>query len=123
MNRSEKIFANHFLTDHDSILEVVTFPGHERHFQVTSQGHFTSLYSISFCKEVTFLDSLSLLYSRFQVDTGFLVCFNELGELVYFQIVFKADELLYFISLITHMDLIGIHEFHQSFSFGMDLDA
>src|SRR5690349_11094436 len=122
MNRSKQIFFYHSFTDHDRILEVVTFPWHECHFQVLTEGELTILRCITFSKEITTLHLLSFFHSRFQVDTGFLVCLDELREPVNSQVIFKTYQLLLLITFVTDMYLICINKLDHAISFRVYLD-
>ena len=122
MNRSKQILTNNSLTDHDSILKVVTLPWHECHFQVLSECQFAILCCITFGKEITPLYPLTFLYSRFQVDTGFLVCLDELGKSVNSQVIFKAHQFLLFIAFVPDMNFVCIYKLDHAISFGMYLD-
>ncbi len=117
MNRGEKIFLYYFLADHDGILEIVSLPGHERHFQVTTQGQFAILHGISFGQEIAFLDLLAFPDGRLQVDTGFLVGFDELGQLIDLQVFFKRHQFLLLVPVITDMDFVGVDKFNDTFPF------
>ena len=121
MNRSKKIFAGNLFADHDRIFKVVSFPGHERHFKVTPERQLAIFGCISFGKKVSVLHPLSFLHGGTQVDTGFLVRFHELGKLVYLEVIFKAHQLLRFISFVAHMDLVGIHKFNHAIAVCMYL--
>ena len=107
------------LGDHDGVLEVVTFPRHERHFQVTTQAEFTILGSISLTQDLTLLHLLSFEDDRLQVDTGALVGLHELGELVGLHIVFEADHFLMLFPRVANDNLVRIHIL-DAVAFGVD---
>src|ERR1700761_3605128 len=123
MDRSEQVFFYHLLADYDGILKVITLPGHECHLQVTAKSKLTILYRVSFREEVAFFYLLAFLNCRLQVDTSLLVRLDELGQLVYFQVFLKRDQLLLFATIVTDMDLVSIDEFNDTLTFRVDLDT
>ena len=122
MNRREQIFFHHFLADHNGILEVVPLPWHEGHFQVTTQCQFAIFGCISFCQEVAVNHFLPFGDRRAQVDAGFLVRTNELGQFIDGQVVFKADEFILLAAFVAYMDLVSVNIFNHTVAGSMDLN-
>ena len=120
MDRGKDILAHHFFGDYDRILKVVSFPRHKGHLHVSTQGQFTFFGSITFTKYLTFFHLVPFSYDWFQVDTGPLVCFSELHQLVGLRVIVKAYQPFFIGSIVLNGDLLCIHILNNSISFGID---
>src|SRR5690606_29949761 len=116
------VFAHYPFADHNRILEVVTLPWHECHFQILSECEFAILSCITFSEEVALLHLLSFLHGRLQVDAGLLVCLDEFCKPVDPEIVFEAHEFFLSIAIVAYVDFIRINEFNHTVAFGVNLN-
>src|SRR6056297_1931225 len=94
MNRSKYIFTHNAITYHNSILEVVSLPGHKCHFQVTSKCKITAFGTITLCKHIAFLKFLSFMNYGAYIQGWILVGFMELIESVTYNIIMKTHKTL-----------------------------
>ena len=65
------------------VLEVVSLPGHEGHFQVASESKLTALCGVSLRKYLTGMYSLALSHDGLQMDGSALVGLPVEGQMVY----------------------------------------
>ena len=72
VHRREDILTLDTLRDHDGILEVVTLPGHERHFQVAAQGQLAVLRRVTLGQDLPLHDLVARQYGGLERDGGIL---------------------------------------------------
>ena len=65
--------AHNSLVKHDSILIVISLPGHERHLKVAAQCELACLGRVTLGQNLTLLDTVARLADRTKVDSGALV--------------------------------------------------
>ena len=123
MHRSEDILFHHALVEHDGVLVVVTLPGHERHFQVASQGELAVLGGIALGKYVAGLHALTLVADRAKVDCGALVGLAPLRDDIFFYRFLERYEILLLGAVVADADCGGIHEFYHTVTLGHNLGA
>ena len=121
MHGSEDIPADHPFGKHDGVLVVVSFPRHECHFQVASEGQFAILCGVAFRHYLSLLHDVALPYDRLEQDCGALVGPSVYRKLVDCDLRGEAYEFLVIGTVVFHMDFIGIHIYHLAFSFGSHL--
>ena len=73
VHRGENILTLDALRDHDSILEVVTLPGHERHLEVAAQGQLAVLRRVAFGQNLSLGHLLARQHDGPQRHRGVLV--------------------------------------------------
>ncbi len=69
---------------------------------------------VSFTKNLTCLHLLTLLYNRLEVNAGVLVGLLEFGQIVCFQIVIEANQLVIFAANAADDNLVGINRLHYT---------
>ena len=121
MDRSEDILADHTLIEHDSILIVITLPGHESHLEVSTQGEFTIFGRIAFGEDVTLIDTLALIADRTEVDSGALVGAAEFRYSIFLESRFELNELLILGSIVEDTDGSGVDKVDNTGAFSHDL--
>ena len=104
MNRSQDVVAHDTLVEHDGVLIVVTFPRHERNFEIAAEGEFTLLGCITFGENIAFLDTLTGLADRTEVDCHALVGLAPLGNIISLDSVLECDEFFVFGAVIADAD-------------------
>ena len=82
MDRCVNIFTNDFFTDKNSILVVVTFPGHKADESILTKGDFAVLCSRTISQNIALANSLTTYYNRVLIDTCALVTSEELDNLM-----------------------------------------
>ena len=117
MNRSQDVFTNHTLVEHDGILIVVTLPRHVGNEQVAAQGEFAVFSGITFRQDVALLHTLTLLANRTKVDGHVLVGATELRNLVSLGSRVEADKLFFLATVVCNHDAGGINEVDHAFAF------
>ena len=117
MDGRVQVIRHRFFGNHDSILEVVSLPRHERHHQVTSKGQFTVFGGIAFCQNIPFLDFLTFRHDRTLVETGVLVRSSELQKLVILDIRVEADQLFCICALVCYFNMLSVNRFHHTSTF------
>ena len=78
MYRCINIFFNKTLTEQNSILVVVTFPGHETDKRVCSESQLAVIRRRTVGNNLSGLDRIALVDDRTLVDAGSLVASREL---------------------------------------------
>ena len=121
MNRSKYIFADQPFVQNNSVFKVVSFPGHERHFQVPAQSKLSVLRSKTFGQDIAFGNFLSQLANRTQVDGCILVGFTEFRNVVSLDRILKTGKLFLLRPVVFYLDGGGIHVNDLSVSFGHQL--
>ena len=123
MDRGENILLNNLFRDYNSILKVITLPGHESHHEVTSKREITLAGCISFAENLTFFHPVTFTHHRAEVHTGVLIGSRELGKSVMFYIIVKTNEFLFFKPGMPDNYFSRIHKFDQSVTFCIDEHA
>ena len=82
VHRGKDVFALNTLRNHDSILEVVTLPGHESYLQVASQCQFTLLGRITLGQNLPLGHLIARQDGRLQGDRRILVRTAVTGQFV-----------------------------------------
>ena len=119
--RGEYVVAHHTLVEHDSVLIVVTLPGHERHFEVAAEGELAVFGGVAFGEDVAGLHALALLANRAKVDSGALVGLAPFGNTVFLHGVFKCHELFLFGAVVADADYGSVDKLNHAIAFGSNL--
>ena len=122
-DRGEDVLAQNPFGEYDGVLEVVSFPGHERYLEVTAEGKFSALSGVSFGKYLSGLHSLSLLYDGLEVDGCALVGLAVQGQTVDCYVGSEAYEFLGLGPVVLDMNLACVHVYYFALSLGYDLCA
>ena len=122
MHRSEDILADHAFRDHDGILEVVTLPRHERHFQVAPQRQLAALRRITFGHDLPFGHFIALANQGFQGHRRALIGLTIARQTIGRHFRIERNDLLVFGTFVFDLNLRRIREDDFSFAFGDDLD-
>ena len=123
VDRSEDILANHALVEHDSVLIVISLPGHVSHLQVAADGKLSVLGRVAFGENVALLHTLTLVANRAKVDGGALVGLAELRQAILFHCVFEAYKLLVGSAVVAHANHVGIDVFYNTCALCLNLGA
>ena len=108
MHRSEDVVAHHPFGDHDGVLEIVTLPRHESHFQVASQCQLAFLRRIAFGQDLALGYLLTLADDRFEGDRRILVGFAVTRKVISRYLGIEADELLFVGTFVFDLNLGSI---------------
>ena len=123
MNRGQYVFADHALVQHDGILVVISFPGHEGYLQVASEGKLAVFGRIAFGQNVAFVDALALLADRAQVDCSALVGLAEFRQMIFLDGILESHELFLFGAVVADADHSGVDKLDHAGAFGHHLSA
>ena len=123
VNRCEDVLTHHALVEHDSVLIVISLPGHVCHLEVTSQSQFTVLGRVALGEQVALLDTLAAVADGAQVDGCALVGLAEFGQTVLTDRLVETDELLVLGAVVADADNIGIDILNNTSTLGHDLRA
>ena len=102
VNGGQYVISNQPLADHDSVLEVVPLPGHERDQQVPAQRQLTQVGAGAVADDLAFAHLLADLHDGALVDTGTLVGAREFMEVVGLLLAVPG----------LCLDGVGVHEGH-----------
>jgi len=123
VHRSEDVFLHHSFVEHDGVLIVVAFPGHECHLKVAAQSEFAVFGGISFGEDVAFLHAVALIADGAQVDGGSLVGATEFGQLVFFESRLERDKFLVGCAVVVDADYSRVDKLDCAVAFGHYLRA
>ena len=122
MNGCIYVILDQLLTDKDSVLKVITFPGHKAHENILAKSYLPVIRGCSVGDNLACLNLFPNLYYGFLVDTGTLVGSLELMEIVgsYFSLVVpdldvgsrKLDDYTVFPGYNNHTGIPGGLVFH-----------
>ena len=107
--RGEEVFAHDTLVKHDSILVVVSLPGHVSNKDITPKSQFSILSCIALGEDISLFHAIALATDRFEVNRCTLVRLAIFGERIGNNRFFKANEKLLVGLVVTNLDLICIH--------------
>ncbi len=120
MYRGKDILLNHLFTYYYGVLEVVSFPGHECHLQVTAKGELTVFGSVALRQHLSLHHLLTFSDDGDEVDGGILVRLVILGQHITLYVVVEAHELLFVASYVSYDYLVGIDILHHAVALGND---
>ena len=123
MHRSEDILTDHTLVEHDGVLIVVTFPGHECNLEIATEREFTFLGGISLGEYIALTYPLSLGADGTEVDGGSLIGATELRQPVFLYRRLELHEFLVRGTVVADTDHRGVHVLDHALSFGHHLSA
>ena len=123
VDRGEDVFAYNALGDNHSVLEVVSFPRHEGHFQVATQCQFTALGGIAFAKDLAFFDFVAFLDDGAQIDRGGVVGALIAGKFVFAYVFVEGDEAFFFRTVVADDDFGGVDIFDNTVAKCIEKDA
>ena len=115
--RSEDVFAHHTFVEHDSIFIVVSLPRHISYKEVTTQCELTIFSSITFCKDISCLDTLSFVADRTKVNGHVLVSTAELRNIIFYGSRFEGYEFLVLCAVVGDNNLSCIYIIDNSITF------
>ena len=82
MDRGEHVLLHDAFAEQNGVLIVVTFPGHEAHQNVPTQGDLAVVSGWAVCQGLPLLELLPHVHNGTLVDTGAVVGAEELDELI-----------------------------------------
>ena len=123
VHRREEVFAHETLRDHDGVLEVVPFPGHEGHLEVATQGQLAVVGRVTFGHDLSLLHLFALHDGGAKRDGHVLVGLAVTRQHVCGHLRIEADELLVFRTLVEHLDLLCVGEDHFAVLLRNDMDT
>ena len=107
MDGGVHILTNQFFVNENSILVVITFPGHKADKCVLTKGNFAVLCSRTVSKDIALLNALTSVYNGNLIDTSTLVTSEELNNLIIFNLAV----------VVVNTDVVSIRaRFASSFS-------
>ena len=118
MHRSEDVVTHHTFVEHDSIFVVVTLPRHISHEEVATQSQFTVFSGITFGKNITGLDTLTLVADGAQVDGHVLIGTTEFGDIIFYRSRIKRHKFFVFRAVVSDDNLRGINVVDHAIAFG-----
>ena len=118
MNRCKDVLANNTLVEHDGVLIVVSLPWHISHEEVAAKSQLSILGSISLGKDVTSLNSLSLVTNRTEVDGHILVGATELRNTIFLQCWFETYEFLILCAIVEDTYSSSVNIFNNTITLG-----
>ena len=123
VDRGQDILTHHALVEHDSVLIVVTLPGHVSHLKVAAQSQLAVLGRVTLGEDVALAHALSAFADGAQVDGRALVGLAELRQMVHLYGVVKRHEVLLLSAVVADADNVGVDIFHHARALGLDLSA